>query len=105
MNYKQGGIPPVGVSEILLGGFFLLGERKLTVCIGVSTIPPVKNTAPLSCQAPPPLNRPTVQAPLFRQSPLYIGFLLVALLKVGFFSEPKILKFFILNTILSFKSN
>ena len=37
--------------------------------------PPLKNTPPpLSCQVPPPLNLQTVQTPLFRQSPLFIGF-------------------------------
>ena len=41
-------------------------ERKIIVCIGVST--PLKNTPPLSCQAPL-LNLQIAQAPLFRQSP------------------------------------
>ena len=37
--------------------------------------PPSKTSPPLSCQTLPPLNLQAVQAPLFRQSPLYIGFL------------------------------
>ena len=36
--------------------------------------PPSKTPPPLFL-AKPPLNQQTVQAPLFRQSPLYIGFL------------------------------
>ena len=44
------------------------------VCIGVST-PLQKHHFHLSCQAPLPLNLQTVQVPLFRKFPLYIGFL------------------------------
>ena len=62
------------------------------VCIGVSP-PTLKNTPPLSSQAPSlPLNLQTAQPLLFRQSPLYIGFLGPPSpnLKVRFFSEtPK----------------
>ena len=36
--------------------------------------PPLRNTIPLFLTKPPPLNWQTVQDPLFRQSPLYIGF-------------------------------
>ena len=79
--------------------------NMVIVCIGVST-PPLKPPPPLSFQAP----QQTVQAPLCLGNlpPLY-----------WFFMNPpshplksqishwtcKILKFFILNTILSFKSN
>ena len=53
-----------------------------------------------------PSNWQTAQAFLFRQSPLYIGFSWTPLNKSWIFQwNPKILKFFILNTILSFKSN
>ena len=41
---------------------------------GINPPPPQKHHPPLSCQAPP-VNQQTVQAPLFRQFPLYIGFL------------------------------
>ena len=73
-------------------------------------INPLKNiTPPLSCQAPPPLNLQTVKAaPFLGNPPLY-----------WFFVNPSppppksrifqwnqiILRFFILNCILSFKSN
>ena len=57
------------------------------VCIGVS-IPPQKHH-PLFFAKPPSLNLPAVQAPLFRQCPLYIGFSWSPPpLKVRFFSEP-----------------
>ena len=55
------------------------------VCIRVLT--PLKNTTP-SFLPSSPLNQQTVQAPLFRQSPLCIGFSW-APLKVWFFSEPQ----------------
>ena len=58
--------------------------------IGVST-PPQKYYSPrLSCQVPS-LNQQTVQAPLFRQSPQYIGFRdpPSLTLKVWSFSEPQ----------------
>ena len=44
-------------------------EEPIMVCLGVLTLPP-----PLFL-AKPLLNLQTVQAPLFRLSPLYIGFL------------------------------
>ena len=73
------------------------------VCIGVS-MPPSKPPPPLSYKVSP-LNLKTVQAPLFKQSPLYIGFSWT-LPKSGIFKWPsKIWKFFFFNTILSFKSN
>ena len=52
--------------------------------------PPLKNTTP-SFLPSPPVNQQTVQAPLFRQFPLYIGFLRPPPppLKVGSFSEPQ----------------
>ena len=58
--------------------------------------------------AKPPLNQQTVQAPSFLgNSPLYIGFLWTPPPPKSqiFQWTAKILKFFILNTILSFKSN
>ena len=72
-------------------------------------INPLKNiTPPLSCQAPPPLNLQTVKAaPFLGNPPLYWFF-------VNPSPPPKsrifqwnqiILRFFILNCILSFKSN
>ena len=63
---------------------------------------PLKNTTPLFL-AKPHLNRQTVQVPLFRQSPLYIGFLWTHPKSRIFQWSPKILKFFILNTILLLK--
>ena len=52
-------------------------------------INPSKNTTPppLSCQVCPPLNFQTVKAPLFRQSPLWIGFSWPPPIKVEFFSD------------------
>ena len=51
--------------------------------------PPQKYHPPLSCQAPPPLNRETVQAPpFFRQSPLLYWFFVKPPLKVRSFGEP-----------------
>ena len=41
------------------------------------------------CITKHPLNLQTVQAPLFRQSPLYIGFSWTPPLKIVFFSEPQ----------------
>ena len=56
------------VTPVYKGGSKLdMKNRRPIVCIGVST--PLKNSTP------PPWNQQTVQAhPLFRQSPLYIGF-------------------------------
>ena len=56
------------------------------VGIGVST--PLPSKTPPLFLAKPPLNQQTVQAPPFRQSPLYIGFSRPPL-KVGSFSEPQ----------------
>ena len=57
------------------------------VCIKVSTSKPLENTIHLFL-VKPPLDGQTVQAPLFRQSSLYIGFSW-SLLKVRIFSEPQ----------------
>ena len=68
------------------------------VCIGVSPPPFLAK--------PPPLNRQIVQAPLFLGNPpLYIGFSRTPPKSRILQWNPKILKFFMLNTILSFKSN
>ena len=75
----------------------------IIVCIGVST--PSKKPSPLSCQAPHLLDLQTVQVPLFKRSPLYIGFSWTLSKSAIFQWNPKTSKFFILNTILSFKSN
>ena len=57
------------------------------MCIGLST-PPQKHIPLLSCQAPP-LNRQTVQTPLFRQPSSILVFPDPPFpLKVGFFSKP-----------------
>ena len=45
------------------------------VCIWVSIPPPHPQKHPPSVLPSPPWNWQTVQGPLFRQSPLYIGFL------------------------------
>ena len=66
--------------------------------------PPLKNTTP-SFLPSPPLNLQTVQALFFRQSPLYIGFSWTPLKDWIFQWTPKLLRFFIVNSILSFKSN
>ena len=75
--------------------------------------PPLKNTTSLFL-AKPPLNQQTVQAPLFRHSPppplpSVLVFRNPPLPEKSDFSvnpqNMKVLKFFILNTILSFKSN
>ena len=88
-------LPPLNQRTVQVSSFLGI------VCIGVSTAPS-KTPLPSFFLSPPPLNLLTVQVPLFKQSPLYIGF-----------SWPpppapksRIFKiFFILNTILSFKSN
>ena len=71
---------------------------------GITT--PIKNTTP-SFLPSPSLNLQTVQAPLFLAIRPYILFSLVYLpSKTWIFPwTPKILKFFILHHILSFKSN
>ena len=86
------------------------------VCIKVSTslLPPQKQPLPFFLARPvlpPPQICKLSISPHFRQSPLYIyvGFSRTppppSTIKIQFFSEPlNILKFFILNTILSFKS-
>ena len=77
------------LKELAMKHTDVLVITETVVCIGVPT--PLKNNIlpPLSCQAPLK-NLQTVQAPLFRQSPLYISFLWTPPLKVRFFSEhPK----------------
>ena len=49
---------------------------------------PSKTPPPLSCQAPPPLNQKTVQAPPFLGNLLYILVFQDSPLKVGSFSKP-----------------
>ena len=67
--------------------------------------PPSKTPLP-SFLPSPPLNLQTVQAPLFKYCPLYIGFSWTPPPKSWIFQwAPKISKCFILNPILSFKSN
>ena len=68
--------------------------------------PPLKNTAPFFLPSPP-LNLHTVQSPLFRQSPLYIGFPWTPLpnIYIYIYIYIYILKFFIFHPIFSFKSN
>ena len=64
--------------------------RMIIVCIWVSTTPKITTPSFLS-SPPPPLNLQTVQAPLFRQFPLYIDFSLPlppSHLKIRFFSKP-----------------
>ena len=68
----------------------------------------INSSRPLSFQVPPyigKLSKPP--PPLFRRTPLlYWFFVTPPPLKVQFFQwTPKILTFFILNTIFSFKSN
>ena len=69
----------IAISSISIFENFLSFSSILTTCLeqsvytGVSTTLPLKNT-PLFL-ARPPWNLQTVQAPFFRQSPLYIGFL------------------------------
>ena len=78
-----------------------LSLHYIIVCIGVSP--------PLPCFVKPPLNWQTVQGPLFMQSLSLYWFFVnpppPAPKTWSFQWTPKILKFFILNTILSFKSN
>ena len=65
---------------------FIFGN--FIVCNRVS--PPVPQKHYPLFLAKPPLNLQTVQAPLFRQAPLYVGFLWPPPpLKIGFFSEPQ----------------
>ena len=80
----------------------------IIACIALST--PLKNTSSLlSCHATPPLTLQIAQAlPFFRQSPTIYWFFVNPLphSKIQIFPwTPKILKFFILQLILSFKSN
>ena len=44
------------------------------ICPGITTSPPPQKHYPLFLPSPPPLHQQTIQAPPFRQSPLYIGF-------------------------------
>ena len=68
------------------------------MCTGVLTLPQKHHLLFLA-------KLQTVQASVFKQSPLYIGFSWT-LPKSGIFKWPsKIWKFFFFNTILSFKSN
>ena len=74
------------------------------VCIGVS-IPPLKNRHPVFLDKPS-LNLQTAQAPLYTQSILFYWFFVKSpLWKSGFSINAQILKFFILNSIVTFKSN
>ena len=71
------------------------------MCIGVSTPPQKYHTLFLT---KPPLNLQTLQAPFFRHPPpppLYIGFLWTPSENLIFQWTPKILKSFILNSILN----
>ena len=66
---------------------------------------PLKNTTPLILAKLTRFKSANCSSPLSKQSPLYIGFSWT-FPKGGIFQwTPKISKFFILNTILSFKSN
>ena len=69
--------------------FELLGqsmETETATIVGIGYQPPSKTPPSLSCQAIP-LNLQTIQVPLFRQSPLCIGFSRTPTLKNEFFSE------------------
>ena len=61
-------------------------ETETTTIVGIGYQPPSKTPPPLSCQTTP-LNVQTIQASLFRQSPLCIGFSRTLTLKNEFFSE------------------
>ena len=83
--------------------FLCLSYISSIVCIGVLITP---QKFPPSFLPSPPLNLQTVQASPFRLSSLYISFLWTPLSKTRVFPwTPKILKFFILHPILSFKIN
>ena len=83
--------------------FLCLSYISSIVCIGVLITP--QKFSP-SFLPSPPLNLQTVQASPFRLSSLYISFLWTPLSKTQVFPwTPKILKFFILHPILSFKIN
>ena len=92
---------------------FVRKKTVYIVCIGISTYPlPQSKTPPTSfLPSPPlPLNLQTVQAssPHFRQSPFICWFFMTLLpfLKTRIFTWiPKIWKFFILHSILTFRSN
>ena len=88
---------------------YFVGLKKQIHNVHWGINPPQKHPL-LFCQAPPPppplksANCPS--HPFFRQSPLYIGFLQnCPYINQIFQWRPIILKFFILNLILSFKSN
>ena len=68
---------------------------------GVST-PPQKHHPLFFAKPPRPLNLKTAQAPFLGNSPLYIGLAWTPSKSRIFQWTPKILKFLILNTILSF---
>ena len=74
----------------------------ILVCIGLQQ-QQQKTLPPLSYQALP-LNQQTVQAPSFQAIPPLYWFFVTPLTKSWIFQwSPKILKFFMLNSILSFK--
>ena len=75
----------------------------ITVCIGVTTSP--KKQHPLILAKLTLLKSANSPSPFFKQSLLYIGFLWIFPERGIFQWIPKISKFFILNSILSFKSN
>ena len=71
---------------------------------GINSPPPSQKYRPLSFQVPPYIGKLSKPPPLFRRTPLlYWFFVTPPSLKVQW--TPKILTFFILNTIFSFKSN
>ena len=74
------------------------------VCVGASTSPPQKPPPPFSWQAPfKSANCPS--PPLYTIPRLYWFFVKFPLWKSDFSMNDKILKFFIPNAILTFKSN
>ena len=72
----------------------LLNLDLIVMCIAVSTPPPPPSPQkhPPSFLSSPPLNLQTVQAPFFKESPIYIGFFVNPISrspKIRFFSEPQ----------------
>ena len=89
--------------------FFII-EKRLELCSSgyqpPPLPPPLKNTTFLFLAKDPLKLADCLSPPLSRQSPLYIGFSWPTPSKSQIFQwTPNLLKFFILNTILSFKSN